>query len=395
MQDKEALHPQDDESINLLDYLQIIAKRSRMIFGMTFAAFVASIIISLVLPKIYSSTARILPPQQDQGLMTAMMSQMGGLANLAGGMFGGGTSGDMYVGILNSEAVKDAIIDRFKLMDVYEQKFRLDTYRVLDKTATIELGKKDGIISITVEDKDPKRAANMANAFVDELGKLTVNLSITGAGRNRIYLEERLAKAKIDLVKAENDLSAFQAKNKFLDVAGQAQATIESVAQLKAQLAVKEVQLAALRAYITDDNDEIRAVKASIENLTKQISRLEGSSKGSSIPGVGAIPALGKEYLRFMREFKIQESIVELLTKQHELAKLSEAKDVPGIQIIQNARVPDKKVKPKRTQMVVAITFVAFVLTIILSFFLEYLGKMPDNERSRLLEFRRMFLARK
>ncbi|MHC1698696.1 MAG: GumC family protein [Geobacteraceae bacterium] len=375
--------PHDDKTINLLDYLQIIARRSGIIFGITLVAFVVSIIISLLFPSIYSSTARILPPQQDQGLKAAMLSQMGGLASLAGDMLGGGTSGDLYIGMLKTEVVKDVIIDRFNLMAEYKQKYRLDTYKVLDKTTTISLGKKEGIISITVEDKDPKRAADMANAFVEELEKLTVRLNISGAGRNRKFLEERLLKAKVDLARAEDSLKVYQLKNKALDVPEQAKATIEGIAQLKAELAVKEVQLAAFRAYITDENDEIKTTKASIENLKEQIARMEGSSRGSSIPTVGSVPALGQEYLRLMRELKIQETIFEMLTKQYEMAKLTEAKDVPGIQVLQKAMVPDKKIKPKRSVIVLLATFSAFFMSILLAFVLEYQEKMSEDDRMR------------
>lgn len=396
LQEKDTIdYLQEKDTIDLLDYLQVIAKHSRMILMITGAAFIISIIVSLLLPKIYSSTARIIPPQQDQGMMAAMLGQAGGLAGLAGGMFGGGTTGDLYVGMLRSEAVKDVIIDKFKLMDVYEKKFRLDTYEALDDAASIELGKKDGIISITVEDKDPKRAADLANAFVEELGKLSVNLNVTGAGENRKFLEQRLIKAKLDLAKAEDNLKAYQANNKALDITEQAKVTIGGVAQLRAQLAVQEVQLASLRSYMTDENDEIKTVKASIVNLKGQIANLEGAGKGSSIPNVGAVPALGQEYLRLMRELKIQETIVEFLTKQYEMAKLSESKDVSGVQVLQTARIADKKEKPKRTLIVLAASSVTFFFAVLLAFFLEYTERMGDDEREKWNALRRYLTTRK
>lgn len=383
MNDAEIIELEEKDTIDLLDYLQVIAKHSRMIILVTGAAFIISIIVSLLLPKIYSSTARIIPPQQDQGMMAALLGQAGGLANLAGGMLGGGTTGDLYVGMLKSEAVKDVIIDKFKLMDVYEEDYRLDTYEALDKATTIELGKKDGIISITVEDKDPVRAANMANAFVDELAILSVNLNITGAGQNRKFLEQRLVKAKSDLAKAEDKLKAYQSKNKAVNIGEQAKATIEGVAQLRAQLAIQEIQLASLRSYLTDENDEIKTVKSSIANLRSQIANLEGVSKGSSIPSVGSVPALGQEYMRLMRELKIQETIIEFVTKQYEMAKFNEANDVSGVQVLQKAVVPDKKVKPKRSVLVLVATFVAFFFTVLFAFVKEYAERIPDDERAR------------
>jgi tyrosine-protein kinase Etk/Wzc len=389
MSDVEILESEEKETINLLDYLLVIAKHRRMIFWVTVTAFVLSVIVSLLLPKIFSSTARIIPPPQDQGMMAAMLGQVGGLAGLAGGMLGGGTTGDLYVGMLRSEAVKDVIIDKFKLMDVYKKDYRIDTYEALDDRASIELGKKDGIISITVEDKDPKRAADMANAYVDELEKLSVTLNITGAGQNRKFLEQRLIKAKLDLERAEDNLKAYQAKNKALDITEQAKVTIGGVAQLRAQLAIQEVQLASLRSYLTDENDEIKTVKASIANLKGQIASLEGSGKGSSIPNVGSVPALGQEYLRLMRELKIQETIVEFLTKQYEMAKLSESKNVSGVQVLQSARIADKKTKPKRALIVLGITFMTFIFAVLLAFLLEYRDQMGDEEREKWNSLRR------
>ena len=369
--------------INLLDYVEVIAKRWRMIVVVTFTALIISIAIAMKLPNIYSSTALILPPQQDSGMMGMMSALSGGMAGLAGDLVGKGTTADLYVGILNSRAVKDVLIDRFKLMEVYGQKYRLDTYNVLGDSAAISAGKKDGIISITVEDKDPKLAADLANAFADELGKLTVKLNITGAGKNRGYLEDRLVKAKADLTKAEEALKAFQSANKAFDVPEQAKVSIQGVAQLKAQLAVQEVQLAGMRSRFTDTTQEVIDAKAAISKLKAQMVQFEGSGRGSSIPSVGSVPELGQEYVRLMREFKVQEAIFELLTKQYEMARMSEAKDVDGVQIIQIATVPDKKTKPKRSLIVLATTFAAGFGALLFAFIREAGERMPEEDRER------------
>jgi tyrosine-protein kinase Etk/Wzc len=387
----QSTQPHDDDTINLLDYLEVIAKRWKMIAIVTTAAFVISIVVSFLLPKIYSSTAMILPPQQDQGMM-GMMSQMigGDLSSLAGSMLGKSTPADQYVSILQSDRIKGAIIDRFKLMEEFKVKYRLDMYDMMDSIADISAGRKDGIISITVEDEDPKRAAAIANAYVDELEKVTVKLSSSGAGRNKVFLEDRLARAKVDLVKAEDALKSYQTKNKALDITEQAKATIEGVAQLKAQLAVQEAQLASLRAYLTDDNDEIKTAKASIANIITQIAHLEGNGRGSSIPSVGSVPALGEQYLRLMREFKIQETLVELLTKQYEMAKLSEANDVANVQVIQRAEIPDKKVKPKRRLLVIISTLAAGFIAVFYVVIRETGAKMSDENRERWRRIRLM-----
>jgi len=388
---------QADDTINLLDYIEVIVKRWKMIAKVTAVAFVISIIVAFLLPKVYSSTAMILPPQQDQGLMSMMMSQMGGgaLSSLAGSVLGTGTPADQYVSILQSNRIEGAIIDRFKLMKEYGIDYRLDMYKKMDKIVDISAGKKDGIISITVEDEDPKRAAAIANAYVDELEKLTLKLSTSGAGQNRAFLEDRLAKAKVDLTKAEDALKAFQSKNKAVDVPDQAQASIQGIAQLSAQLAVQEAQLSALRSRFTDNTQEVMDMKATVGNIRGQIARLEGNGKGSSIPSMGTVPALGQQYLRLMREFKIQETLVELLTKQYEVAKLTEANDVANIQVIQRAEVPDKKVKPKRGMIVLASTFAAGLMAVLFAFIRDFALRMPEEDRQRWNNIRWLIRVRR
>lgn len=372
------------ETINLLDYLEVLAKRKRLVVRSTLAMFVISICGSLLLTKIYSATALVLPPQQDQSMMGLMMGQMGGgMASLAGDLLGSGTSADLCIGILNSNTVSDDIIDRFNLMKVYNEKCRADAYKTLDRKVDITAGKKDGIISITVEDKDPQLAAGIANAYVDALAKMMINLNATGAVQNKAYLEEQLAKAKANLSSAEEKIKSFQAKNKVVDVTEQAKGAIQGIADLTAQLAAEQVKLAVLQRSLTDSSQEVKNQKAVIGRLKEQIARFEGNGKGGAIPSVGSVPALGEEYLRLMREFKIQETLVELLTKQYEMAKLTEEKNVAGIQVIQRARVPDKKVKPKRSVIVLMATFVGLVGSTMAAFLMEYRERMPIEERQR------------
>lgn len=375
----------DSDTINLLDYLEVIVKNWRMIAKTTTVAAVLSVAVSLTLPNIYSAKTLILPPQQDSsGLMGMLMGSAGGMGGMAADLLGKGTSADMYVGILNSEAMSDTIIDRFKLMDVYKQKYRVVTYKVLDKKVDIAAGKKDGIISISVDDKDPKLATDMANAYVEELGKLLVKLNITGAVENRSFYEEGLIKAKVDLTKAENALKQFQSKNKALDITAQAQGTIKGIADLEAQLAVEEVKLSGIRRVFTDTSQEVKNQQAVVANIKVQVAKFEGAHTNSSIPGVGSVPEMGQQYLRLMREFKIQEALVELLTKQYEMAKLSEAKDTASIQVIQTARVPDKKSKPQRSLIVLATTFAAGFGAVLFAFIREAGERIPDEDRERL-----------
>jgi uncharacterized protein involved in exopolysaccharide biosynthesis len=383
-----------EDEINLLDLLLVLAKHWKMIIGVPFVVAVITAIITLCMPNIYTAQTMILPGDDDNGgMMGAMMSQMGGLAGLAGvAGLGGATKADLYVTMLKSETIKDPIIDRFKLMEVYDAEFRASAYSALDGIAVIGTGKKDGVITIAVDDKDPKRAAEMANAYVDELSKLVARLNMTGAGNNRVFLEKRIAEARADLINAEDALKNFQAKNKAISVTDQAKATIEGVAQLRAQLAMQEVQLATLQRQFTDSSQEVKTAKATIANLRVQIARLEGEGGGrsSSIPSVGSVPQLGQEYMRLMREFKIQEAVLEMLTKQYEFSKLSEVKDVSPFKVLQKAKAPERKSKPKRSLMVIMAAFASGFLMVLVAFIREFGARMNEEDRKRWQELQRL-----
>lgn len=373
--------------ISIYDYLEVIYIYRKMILYFTFATSMTSIIVASMLPTFYSSTTKILPPQQEQGFMSLMVAQMGGFSNIASDVLGGGSQADLYVGMLKLDSIKDPIIDRFKLMDVYKTKYRISTYREIDKRVNIMAGKKDGIIAITVEDKDPKLAAEMANAFVEELGRLTIKLNSKGASDNREYLQERLSKARTDLMQAEANLKNFQIQNKAIDITEQAKGTIRGIADLMAQLAVQEVQLANLRRQFTDTSQEVKSINTSITNLKSQISKLESNRPGYTIPNIGSIPSLGEKYVRLTRDFKIQETLVELLTKQYEMAKLAEQKNVSTIQVLQKAQIPDRKSKPQKSVIVMLATVAALMTSVFAAYIVNYYNKLTDDKRNFIKKF--------
>ena len=384
-----------DEEINLLELLQVVVRRKRLIARFCGVAAVLAVVASLVLPSIYSATAKILPPQKEtSGGLAAMLGQAGGLAGLAAGI-GFGGSADLYLGILKSRSVADGVIKRLDLATVYTTKTPDETRKALEKAVKMQAG-KDGIISITAENRDPKLAAALANAFVEELERKSVQLNLTKAGTERAFLEKRIDVVKEDLKRAEEDLKVFEEKNKAIKVDSQATASIEGIARLKAEIVAKEVQLASLRSYETDESPEVKAVQAAIGKLRNQLGGLAGSSRsGDGIPTVGSVPNLGIEYARRMREVKTQEAIYEQLMKQYEVAKLTEAKDSSSIQVLDEAVVPVKKSKPKRSLIVILATVAAFFSALFLAFMLEYFEKMPADDRARWEELRGMLVPQK
>lgn len=379
----------EEQEINLLELAQIIARRKMVIVKFSGAVAVLAVLYSLTMPNIYTATAKILPPQKESGGgISALLGQVGGLAGLAGGSLGLGGSADLYLGILKSRSVADAVIKRLDLAKEFKTRTPDETRKALEGVVKIKAG-KDGIISIDADSKDPKMAAQLANTLVEELGRKSVQLNLTKAGTERSFLEKRLDVVKQDLKKAETDLKSFQEQHKAIKVDSQAAVTIQGIARLKAEIASKEVQLATLQGFQTDESPEVRMLQTTLAKLRSQFAAMAGNSEGNSvIPTVGNVPKLGLEYLRLMRELKIQEAIFEQLTKQYELAKLNEAKDSSSLQVLDEAVVPLKKSKPKRSLIVVLATATAFFIALFWVFILEYIEKMPGEDRVRWQEIK-------
>jgi len=384
MDDKEKI---DSDEINLLDYLVVLLKRKRLIIGITLGAAIITAIISLIMPPIYRAETKILPPQQGSSMATQFLSQLGSAAGLVGGAVGIKTPNDLYIGLLKSRLVLDGVIDRFKLMELYKTKSRENARRGLADTLKARDDKKSGIITIGVEDKDPKRAADMANAFVEELKNMNKGLAVTEAGQRRLFFEEQLKDTKEALIKAEDSMEGFQERTGAIKIDEQAKAVIEGIANLRAQIAAKEVGLKVMRTYATPQNPDIQRAEEELRGMREQLGRLETRSGGHNpdpLMPTGRIPALGTEYIRKLREFKYQEALYEILLKQYEAARLDEARDAAIIQVIEKAIPPEKRVKPKRKQMVMIATFSGLFFSVFAAFFMEYIEKLKSNPEDKV-----------
>ena len=382
---------QQEDEINLFDYLIVLLKRKRLIMGITFGAAIITAIISLIMPPIYRAETKILPPQQGSSMATQFLSQLGSAAGLVGGAVGGAvgikTPNDLYIGLLKSRLVLDGVIDRFKLMELYKTKSRENARRGLADTLKARDDKKSGIITIGVEDKDPKRAADMANAFVEELKNMNKGLAVTEAGQRRLFFEEQLKDTKEALIKAEDSMEGFQERTGAIKIDEQAKAVIEGIANLRAQIAAKEVGLKVMRTYATPQNPDIQRAEEELRGMREQLGRLETRSGGHNpdpLMPTGRIPALGTEYIRKLREFKYQEALYEILLKQYEAARLDEARDAALIQVIEKAIPPEKRVKPKRKQMVMIATFSGLFFSVFAAFFMEYIEKLKSNPEDKV-----------
>lgn len=382
-------HPlSEEEEINLLELIQVIVRRKSVIIKICTVAVVIAVCYSLTLKNIYTASAKILPPQKESGGgLSGLLSQAGGLAALAGGAGGLGGSTDLYIGILKSRSVADAVIKRLNLQKEFKTKNIDETRKALEGAVKFKAG-KDGIISIDADSKDPQKAAQLANTFVDEFGRRSVELNLSKAGAERVFLEKRLDVVKQDLLNAENDMKSFQEKYKTFKVDSQATVAIEGIARLKAEIVTKEAQLASLRNTMTDENSDVKTLQAGIARLKSQLGSMSGSGGSDVIPAIGNIPALGMEYVRKMREFKTQEAIFEQLTKQYEVAKINEAKDSSSVQVLDEAVVPLKKSKPKRSLIVILAAVTAFFASIFIVFIQEYFSKLPPEDAAIIRDIR-------
>lgn len=378
------------DEIDILEYWGVLVKRKRLIGYMVAGAFAVSVVVSFILPNKYVSTASLMPPQQDSSMGSAMLSQMsGGMGSLAGSFLGMKSPADLWMGILNSQTVADAIIERFKLREAYGAETIEAARKALHNVVDIVKAKEE-IISISVEDTDPLTAAQMANAFVEELDKVNQAVVVSGGKRSRMFLEKRLIIAKADLAEAEDRLRAFQEKNKAIKLDDQARVIIESIGVVKGQLIAKEVEYETLLSYASRTNPQAELLKTQVNELKKKLVELEnGFQAGAGSPvhedifiPTSRIPDISLQFARFFRDAKVQQTLFEILTQQYELSRLQEAKDSPVVQVLDVAKPPEKKAKPKRGLIVALSTVTALFLAVFTAFFIEYIEKVKAASAS-------------
>ena len=362
-------HPESDDEISLLDIAIVLAKHKKLVLGLPLLAAIITAGITLLMPNWYTATTKLLPPQQSQSNAVAILGQLGALSGGASTALGLKNPSDIFVAMLKSRTVADAIIDRFKLKELYEEKYSQDTRKALAKNVDIAAA-RDGVITIEVDDKSPKRAADMANAYVEELEKLTRRLAVGEAGQRRLFFEQQLKQAKDDLTQAETQLTKFQVEKKVLNPQGQASLAISAAAGLQAQIAAKEVQLAALRSFATAENPDLLRAQEELGGLRSQLAKVGRGGSGDSgdvLLSIGKAPQEGVEYLRKFREVKYYETLFELLAKQFEIAKIDEAKEATLIQVLDIAVAPERKSAPKRGAYVLAVFCVAaFLMAVVI-----------------------------
>lgn len=380
---------EDETEISLLDLLITLAKRKRLLIGLPLACAAFAAAISLSITPLFIASASILPPQQAQSSATAMLAQaFGGAGGIAGSALGIKNPSDIYIAMLQSRAIATTMIARYDLKNYYQQETLDDTVKVLASNASMKSG-KDGIITISVTDKDPKIAAQMANDYVKALDTLARKLAIGEAARRRLFFEQQLKDAQAELAQAEEQLKSTQEKTGLIQLDTQAKAAIGAVAELRAQIAAREVALAGMRSYATEKNPEYIRTQRELDKLKTNLRELEtrsGQGGGDVRVSTRSVPKAGLINVRQLREVKYRETLYELLAKQYEVARLDEARDAPLIQVLDPATPPERKSKPKRTLMVLLATTAGGFVAIFLAFILEGMERQRQdpNQAARL-----------
>jgi uncharacterized protein involved in exopolysaccharide biosynthesis len=355
------------------NWLWLLWNRRRFVARVVVVGMVMSAVIALVLPKTYESTIRLMPPDNESGSGMAMLAAIAGksggmLSSLAGDLLGTKNSGVLFIDILRGRTVEDRIVDRFNLRKEYSSKYQVDARKRLARNTEIAEDRKSGVITITVTDRDPHRAAQIAQAYVDELDHVVAEVSTSSARRERVFIEDRLKTVKQSLDTSSQQFSQFASQNGALDITVQGKAMVEAAARLQGELIAGQSELEGLEQIYTGNNVRVRSLRARVGELKQQLDKLSGATAsaaaapdtassdqantGSEFPSLRELPLLGVRWADLYRQTKIQETVYELLTQQYELAKIEEAKEIPVVQILDAADVPERRSFPKRTLIV-------------------------------------------
>ena len=344
----------EDPPFSFLELLTGLALHKRLILGWTFGAAMAATALSYAFHPEYTATTTLLPPQQSGSSGSALLSQLGAAGGALSAIGGAGSLGlkspqEMYVSLMKSETVEDAVIRHFGLQEEYHQKLLSVARKMFEKQVLIELGAKDGLIRVSVTDRDPGKAAAMANDYVEEYRKFSSQLAVGEAGQRRLFFEQQLEAEKEKLAQAEENLKKTEQATGLVEIDSQSRALIQSASTLRAQVAAKEVQIASLQTYEAGGNPDLQQAEQELTSLRAQLSKLGGNDSGDNLMvSKGQLPQAGLDYVRKLREVKYNETLFEILARQFEVAKLDEAKEGAPIQTIDAAAVPDRKTSPQR-----------------------------------------------
>lgn len=384
--DPQAIAP-DDTEVSLLDLLQIVADNLRLLVGGSLLAGLLALGVSFVIAPTFTATTSFMPPQQQASGAASLLSSLGALGGLAGAASGLKNPSDQYVAFLKSRSVQDALIDRFDLVKRYDEKYRQYATKELEQRARVKAG-KDGLITVDADDEDPQFAATLANAHVEELGKLLKRLAVTEAQQRRLFFEKQLSATKENLAKAEKALRSTGVSVSVLK--SSPVAAVEVLAKLKATIAAQEIKLASMRGYLAESAFEFKQAQTDLAAMRSQMTRLQSADSGQDPASQGE-----GDYVGRYREFKYHETLFELFSKQYEIARVDESREGAVIQVVDLAVPPELKSKPKKAIIAVLATLAAgFALLIFVFVRHSVRNAAQDAEAARKLATLKASFAR-
>lgn len=343
---------EDSDEISILDLLLVLAAGKKLIIALTFVCGIAAGVIAFCTTKTYTATATILPPQQQSSSAAAMLGQLGGFAGLAGQSLGISTPADAYIGILESRTVADEMIKQFGLEELYEAEYLTDARKRLKSVSDFKTS-DSGMINISVTDKDPQLAADMANAYVEILKTRNNELAVTSASQQRMFYEKQWEDAKNRLFEAEWDLKKFQEESGIIRVDSQMEAVIQSMSKLRAEITARAAVLERVKAGATTQNPEVQRLEAELRKMRDDLKQLEAQdaarNRNDPFLPTSMMPAAGLEYAQKLRDVKYYEAMYEIMARQYEAARIDEAKESPLIQVVDDAVPPERKSAPRRS----------------------------------------------
>ena len=380
---------EEEQELSLLDIFRIIWGRKWLIFFLTFVFGAGATIYAFTAPFIYRAECRVLPPGTGGG---GLASQLGGLASFMGlGTASTASRGQTMLGILQGDSVVDVIIDKFNLMEELSIDIRLRARdAVLAKLEATE-DTKSGIISVAYQDKDPQRAADIANAFVEQLQIKMREMSFLDAQEKRTFFENQLVQAQQQLADAENAMMRYQQNSGVLALGSQTASLLGSIAGLRNQIAAKNVEISSLSSYAREDNPRLKLARSQLEAMTKELHRLEEEQRrterrpgrvmsGDILSSLGNVPELNVEYMRYERDLRFANVKYDTMLRQYENAKLSEASDLSTLQVIDPATPPDWKFKPTRAQIMVIGTMIGFCIGVFWAFLSAHIRSLKEGQ---------------
>ncbi len=368
--------PEDDE-ISLIDLAIALGEEKKTLFVVPAVTTTLAIVASLLMTPVFTAKTLMMPPQQQQSGAASALASLGGLAGLAGAAAGIKSPDEMYVAFMQSESMQNEVVKRLGLQERYEAKTLTDARTELKTNVRITPDKKTGLITVEADDKDPAFAAQLANVQVEELRNLLGRLAITDAQQRRVFYEQQIKKVQDELAAAEASFRQAKEKSGMQVTSVLAESGVRASAELRGQIAAREVQMQAMSRFATAQNPDVQRVSSELSAMRAQLAKLEQGSGDNA-----QTSPTQQQAVKSYRDVKVQEAMLEVLIKQYELARVDEAKEGPLLQQVDVAVAPERKAKPKRAMIVLLAAFAGLFLGVLLAFVRRAIRKASESEGS-------------